>query len=640
MCGISGFVDFSGRSTDSDVVKMTDVLFRRGPDDSGFIYEPIKSGNVGLGHRRLSILDLSPDGHQPMTFDQITVVYNGEIYNFREIREQLIELGYSFRSASDTEVLLKAYHCWGREMLQRLNGMFALALLDRHKNQLLLIRDRAGVKPLFWYYKEGLFLFSSELKSFHQHPQFEKKLDFGGLSLFLQYGYIPQPSTIFESAYKLKAGHTLTLDLDSHQTREECYWNVATFYQQPKLDLSENEALEETERLLRSSCEYRMVSDVPVGVFLSGGYDSSAVTALLQSTRSEKIKTFSIGFHEEAYNEAHHARRVADFLGTDHTEYYCTQSDALEVIPKIAEIWDEPFGDASAIPTLLVSELARKQVTVALSADGGDEAFGGYNKYLGIGRKVKANARIPGFARSFVKQLLQASASKQVARGFGVANAEERMDRFSFMLGASEGELLALTASKFTPLEMERLLNGRASKAPTAFEEVVGGHWLDKVLAIDYKTFQADCILPKVDRATMYSSLEGREPLLDHRLIEFLAKLTPELKIKDGVKKHLLKTIVHKHIPKSIMDRPKKGFSIPIFEWFSDELKVYLLHYLAYERLESAGIFNPTYVVGLRDRYLNGELVNVTKLWHILVFEMWRDTWLSSAQSPKISRPD
>jgi asparagine synthase (glutamine-hydrolysing) len=628
MCGISGFIDFSGKSTDSDVVKMTDVLFRRGPDDSGFVFESIKSGNVGLGHRRLSILDLSADGHQPMTFGHVTVVYNGEIYNFREIREELIALGYSFRSASDTEVLLKAYHCWGKAMLPRLNGMFALAFYDRKKKQLLLIRDRAGVKPLFWYYKEGLLLFSSELKSFHQHPQFEKKLDFGGLSLFLQYGYIPQPSTIFENTYKLKAGHTLTLDLDSQKTYEECYWNVTTFYQQPKLDLSENEVLEETERLLRSSCEYRMVSDVPVGVFLSGGYDSSAVTALLQSTRSEQIKTFSIGFHEEAYNEAHHARRVADFLGTDHTEYYCTQSDALKIIPKIAEIWDEPFGDASAIPTLLVSELAREQVTVALSADGGDEAFGGYNKYLGIGRKVKANARVPGFARSAVKQILQASSSQQVAKSLGIANAEERMARFSLMLGASEGELLALTASKFTPLEMKRLLNGRARSVPTAFDEVVGSNWLDNVLAIDYKTFQSDCILPKVDRATMYHSLEGREPLLDHRLIEFLARVAPELKIKDGVKKYLLKTIVHKYVPESIMDRPKKGFSIPIFEWFSDELKVYLLHYLSHERLFDAGIFNPSYVVDLRDRYLNGEPINVTKLWHILVFEMWRDVWL------------
>ncbi|WP_226609112.1 asparagine synthase (glutamine-hydrolyzing) [Marinobacter nauticus] len=630
MCGISGFVDFTGRSTDSDVVRMTDVLFRRGPDDSGVLFEPVQSCSVGLGHRRLSVLDLSPEGHQPMSFEHLTLVYNGEIYNFREIREELIELGYSFHSASDTEVLLKAYHCWGEAMLPRLNGMFALVFYDRQRNQLLLIRDRAGVKPLFWFYKDGLFLFSSELKSFHQHPRFEKKLDFGGLSLFLQYGYIPQPSTIFEDTFKLKAGHSLTLDLETQETREECYWDVSRFYQQPKLDLSESEALQQAERLLQSSCEYRMVSDVPVGVFLSGGYDSSAVAALLQASRSEKIKTFSIGFHEEAYNEAHHARRVADFLGTDHIEYYCTQSDALEIIPKIAEVWDEPFGDASAIPTLLVSKLAREQVTVALSADGGDEAFGGYNKYLGIGRKIKANAMVPEFARSAVKQFLHSTASQQLAGKIGIRNAEERMARFSLMLGASEGELLSITASKFTPPEMEALLNGKAQKVPTAFEEVVGGHWLDNVLAIDYKTFQSDCILPKVDRATMYHSLEGREPLLDHRLIEFLARLSPDLKIKNGVKKYLLKTIVHEHIPESIMDRPKKGFSIPIFEWFSDELKVYLLHYLSRERLAKAGIFNPEYVVNLRDRYLDGAAVNVTKLWHLLVFEMWRDTWQPS----------
>lgn len=634
MCGISGFVDFADKSTKSDVIEMTNVLFRRGPDDSGFVFELTKSGGIGLGHRRLSILDLSADGHQPMSFAQITVVYNGEIYNFRELRQQLIALGYSFHSASDTEVLLKAYHCWGKEMLPRLNGMFALAIYDRQKSQLFLIRDRAGVKPLFWYYNDGLLLFSSELKSFHQHPGFDKKLDFGGLSLFLQYGYIPQPWTIFENTYKLKAGHILTLDLDSKEIHEECYWDVTTFYRLPKLELSESEALEEIERLLRSSCEYRMVSDVPVGVFLSGGYDSSAVTALLQSTRSEKIKTFSIGFHEQAYNEAQYAKQVADYLGTDHTEHYCTQSDALKIIPKIAEVWDEPFGDASAIPTLLVSELAKEQVKVALSADGGDEAFGGYNKYLGIGRKLKANARIPGFARPYVKQLLQASSSQNLAKSLGIANAEERMKRFSLMLGATAGELLELTASKFAPLEMEYLLNGRAKRVPTQFDEIVGGLWLDNVLAIDYKTFQSDCILPKVDRATMYHSIEGREPLLDHRLIEFLARLSPDLKIKGGVKKYLLKAIVHRYIPERIMDRPKKGFSIPIFEWFRDELKVYLLHYLSFDRLESAGIFNPSYVVSLRDRFLNGEPVNVTKLWHILVFEMWRDVWLSSDKLP------
>jgi len=382
MCGIAGLVDRNHSSSDEILKAITNSLYHRGPDDCGYLFKKFDNVQVGLGHRRLSVLDLSNHGHQPMVFAHLTMIYNGEVYNFKEIRTELECHGYNFESNSDTEVVLKAYHKWGMDSVNRFNGMFAMAILDSRRRILTLIRDRAGIKPLYWYEKDGLFMFGSELKSFHQHPGFHKKLSLEGLTLYLQYGYVPQPNTIFESTYKLQGGHSLEIDLNSSEIKISKYWDVIDCYNRPKLNLTEREALEETERLLKSACEYRMVSDVPVGVFLSGGYDSSAVTALLQSERTEKLKTFSIGFYEDQFNEAHHAKKVAEHLGTDHTEYYCTQKDALNIIPKLPEIWDEPFADNSVIPTTLVSELAKEQVTVSLSADGGDELFGGYDKYI------------------------------------------------------------------------------------------------------------------------------------------------------------------------------------------------------------------------------------------------------------------
>lgn len=628
MCGIAGLLDSRSQSSIDDLKKMTDILYHRGPDDGGYFFEQVGAVQVGLGHRRLSILDLSSHGHQPMSFNHLTMIYNGEVYNFKDIRVELEKHGYYFESDSDTEVILKAYHKWGIEAVHRFNGMFAIAIFDSHAQTLTLIRDRAGVKPLYWYQKDGLLMFASELKSFHEHPAFVKELNHDGLALFLQYGYIPQPHSIFEHTYKLQAGHVLTFNIKNSTVKIDKYWDVIDCYNQPKLDITEHEAMNETERLLKSACEYRMVADVPVGMFLSGGYDSSAVTALLQSERTEKLKTFSIGFHEPKYNEAHHAKKVAEHLGTDHTEYYCTQQDALDILPELPGIWDEPFGDASAIPTTLVSRLARKDVTVSLSADGGDEIFGGYNKYSSIENKMRRFAQIPRTLRPLIKAGLRNRAVQSTAKKLGVFNADDRLRRFATMLDKNEKELLKIGSQTFTDEDLDLLLVNRTNRIQTEFDAEIQQSWLDNILAIDYKTYQADDILTKVDRSTMSTSLEGREPLLDSHLIDFVARLGPSVKIKNGNKKYLLKEITHKYIPKEMMDRPKKGFSVPVFEWFKNELKEYILFYLSNDRIERAGIFNRFYVANLRDKYLADDDVNINQIWFLLMFEMWRERWM------------
>lgn len=628
VCGITGLVDFGRKTSLNNIKSMTNVLHHRGPDDVGYFFENFGSTQVGFGHRRLSILDLSNQGNQPMVFKQLMIVYNGEVYNFKEIRIELEKLGYQFESHSDTEVILKAYYEWGIEAVHRFNGMFSISIFDSQKQTLTLIRDRAGVKPLYWYQRDELFMFSSELKSFHEHPGFQKDLNHDGLALYLQYGYIPQPHTIFNHTHKLQAGHYLELNLKNREISIHKYWDVIDCYNKPKLDINADEAQFETEKLLKSACEYRMVSDVPVGIFLSGGYDSSAITALLQSERTKKLKTFSIGFHDVRFNEAHHAKKVAKHLGTDHTEYYCTQKDALTILPKLQEIWDEPFGDASAIPTTLVSQLAKEDVTVALSADGGDEVFGGYGKYTSIERKMAAFNRIPKFTRPISKRLLRNRSVQSLAGKFGVFNAQDRFNRFSLLLDETEKGLLKKGSHVFTERDLNKLLLIRYKGVETEFDTKINQNWLDNVLAIDYKTYQLDNILTKVDRATMSASLEGREPLLDYRIVEYVARLDPSFKIYNGNKKYLLKRITHKYLPKEIMDRPKMGFGVPIFDWFKHELKDYLMTYLDEDRIRRAGIFNVHSVMELRNDYIRGSSVNINKLWFLLIFEMWRERWM------------
>ena len=631
MCGITGFCDFTKKSTLSELGSMLHVIEHRGPDAKGELVHKLDGAIVGLGHRRLSILDLSEEGTQPMSYENLDIIYNGEVYNFQEIKVELESLNYTFHSNTDTEVILKAYHTWGVAALEKFRGMFAIVIFDRDKERLTLIRDRAGVKPLYWYFKDGLFLFGSELKSFHEHPKFEKVINSDVLAQYLQHGYILQPYSIFENTSQLKAGCILELNLKTRKITNREYWSVANFYEKPKFTLSDNEAIDKTEELLKESFNYRMVSDVPVGTFLSGGYDSSLVTALIQADRDEKINTFTIGFKEKGYDEAPHAKEVAKHLGTNHTEYYCTQKDALEVIPKLAEIYDEPFGDASAIPTVLVSQLAREKVAVSLSADGGDEIFAGYSAYDNLSKIEHNFKRVPHIAKRATANILNMINPRCIPFSHKLYNFEIRYEKIRKMLTAqNSAELLELSYEQYSQKELDKLLLQHPKKLKSGFDTDISNisDSLSQMLMIDYRTYMADDILTKVDRATMSVGLEGREPFIDSKIIEFAARLPNEMKYRNGEKKWVLKQITHKYLPESMMNRPKMGFSPPVTEWFRDELKIYFLHYLSYERLEKAGLFNPDEVIRLRDEYLNGKCVSVHKLWFILMFEMWYERWM------------
>ena len=629
MCGITGFIDYK-KNTSTDVLRqMTDALMHRGPDDAGYeIYES-PAASIGFGQRRLSILDLSPLGHQPMHFEGLVINFNGEIYNFKEIRKELEEKGYLFDSWSDTEVILKGYHCWGLDVLHKFIGMFAFALYDKQKDQLFLIRDRAGVKPLYYYWNNDILLFGSELKALYQHRAFEKKIDINSLALFLQYSYIPAPHSIFDNTYKLLPGHLLVVDLKTKKQELKKYWDVFDYYNKPKLNISDNEAIEQTDRLLKNAYEYRMVSDVPVGIFLSGGYDSSSVAALLQTGRTEKLKTFTIGFNENEFNEAPEAKKIAEYLGTDHTEWYLTAKEAAEVLPLLPEIYDEPFADNSTVPTVLVSKLARQKVKVALSADGGDEIFGGYNKF----NQARSFTGIPQVLQSILSgamSLVNPSYIPYFNRKYNFTTRYEKMK----LIWKSHDPVQAVKyiGQYITESEVESFMGKSFESYHTYFED---GYKLEnndgvinRLLAVDYKTFLVDNNLVKVDRATMSVGLEGREPMLDQRLVEFVSQLPSSFKIRDGVNKWLLKQVVHKYIPKELMERPKRPFIAPLMVWFKDDLKEQLKYYLSERCLSITGVFDHSPIIRLRDEYLAGRKVNYQKLWQVLIFQLWYNRWI------------
>lgn len=630
MCGIAGFVDFKKNSGEEVLRSMTNALQHRGPNDFGTEVYQNSDAFIGFGQRRLSILDLSPLGHQPMHFQHLTVNFNGEIYNFKEVRKELEEKGYTFKSWSDTEVILKGYDCWGLDVVNKFIGMFAIALYDRNKQQVFFIRDRAGVKPLYYFWKDDLLLFGSELKALYQHPRFQKEIDTNSLALFLQFSYIPAPHSIFKNTFKLLPGHYLTLNVETKELQEKKYWDVFDYYNKPRARLEDQQAIEETDRLLKSAYEYRMVADVPVGLFLSGGYDSSSVAALLQTGRTERLKTFTIGFHEAEFNEAPEAKKIANYLGTDHTEWYLTAKEAGAVLGRLPEIYDEPFADNSTVPTVLVSQLARQQVTVALSADGGDEIFGGYHKFS---QAEKYTTRIPAPVQTLLSGTMSLINPERIAYFNKKYNFSTRYEKMKLIWKKADPvSAMKYIGQYITETEVESFLGRPFERYNTFFE---AGHELQKeagvtnrLLAVDYKTFLVDNNLVKVDRATMSVSLEGREPMLDHRIIEFLAQLPSDLKIRNGVNKWLLKEVVHKYIPKELMERPKRPFIAPLMVWFKEDLKEQLKYYLSESSLAKTGVFDPQPIIRLRDNYLKGKKVNYQKLWQVLMFQLWYNQWI------------
>ncbi|MCS7214469.1 MAG: asparagine synthase (glutamine-hydrolyzing) [Candidatus Calescibacterium sp.] len=640
MCRIVGFWDRGWKedySLESVITDMRDSMAYGGPDDAGMFID--KSTALALGHRRLAILDLSSAGHQPMEFSGLVITYNGEVYNFREISKELEKEGYKFFSGSDTEVILKAFHRWGLSAVKKFRGMFAFCIWDKTEKRLILCRDRIGVKPLYYYHNDGLFMFASELKAFHYHPKFRKTLSFEGLALFLQYGYITSPFSIFENVYKLEPGYFLIVEANG-ELKKLPYWSINDYFEAERIKGPEEELAEELENLLNESFKLRMVSDVPVGLFLSGGIDSSTVCALLQRDSTKPLKTFTIGFYEKDFNEAEYAKKVAEYLGTDHTELYCTPKEALEVIPKWAQIYDEPFGDSSGIPTYLVSKLAKSKVKVSLSADGGDEQFCGYTRYWTVGDLSNKLKKIP-FLRLWSKSL--SLISPEVAFNLYKifkpllpkwTNFRDKYIKLRNILNANTiGMQYDISNKIFLPDVLLRLFLADYSIPDHSFKMSLNGAKYEAftfMMIYDLKTYLPDDILVKVDRATMSLALEGREPLLDHKIIEFTSRLPFDMKYRNAISKFLLRKILYKYVPKELVERPKMGFGVPIYEWFKVELKELYKAYLDPERIKKEGLFNHEVVEELLKGYFQDKGVNHNKLWLLFVFELWKERWLGS----------
>ena len=635
MCGIAGFIDFHKKSTTSNIQSMIEPLNHRGPDGEGVSLFKSKNAIIGFGHKRLSIIDLSQAGKQPMALNHLHITYNGEIYNYQEIKNELLELGHHFNGESDTEMILHAYTEWGIKAVERFIGMFAIALFDEKKQEVVFIRDRAGVKPLFYYQKNDLILFSSELKSFHEHPEFDKKIDLNAVAAYMQYGNVPTPHCIFKNCGKIKPGHYLKINLENKSQQEIQYWNVYDFYNQPKLNLSFPEAKIQTKELLKSAFNYRMVADVPVGVFLSGGYDSTTVSSLIQAESTARLKTFTIGVPDIGLNEAPYARDIAKHLGTDHTEINCTEQEAIEMIKDLPFFYDEPFADSSAIPTTLVSKAARKDVTVALSADGGDEIFGGYNRYDFMHRYGKTLNSIPKAVRKILVGAMGNISSEKIPVLKDKYNFHNRYEKLKTVLNdPSEKEIMLSLSQQFNDEQMKSVMKSEFTSLPTMFQskEMLEDFKspLSYMMAIDFQTYMLDDILQKVDRATMTNSLEGREPMLDHRILEFAAQLPDEYKYQNGIKKRILREITHDYIPKELLDRPKMGFAIPIAKWLKNELRDHVEEYLNEDRIEKQGIFNWEFITKLKMDFYKGRKEYDSKLWYFLMFQMWYERWMEN----------
>ena len=623
MCGICGFIDFNKTITRNQLANACDSIKHRGPDDGDVVFFESNNANIGLGHRRLAILDLSPLGHQPMYSDDksVVIIFNGEIYNFKEIRVGLEKKGHHFLSNSDTEVIIKAYQQYGTDCISSFIGMFSIIIYDINLQKVFFIRDRAGVKPLYYYFADGCLLFASEIKVFHQYTNFKKEINKVAVSLYFKYGYIKAPHCIFNNTYKLLPGHLATLNLKDQSLELSQYWNVLDYYSKPVLKINEQDAIEQLETLCTSAFQYRMVSDVPVGVFLSGGYDSSLLTAILQKNSSNKIKTFTIGFEEKVFNEAEYAKNVARHLGTDHNEYYCTIKEAQEIIPTLPHYYDEPFGDSSAIPTILVSRFARKQVTVALSADGGDELFAGYSRYDKITKINTVQKLLPSFIKNTASSLIQAASGINM-KGKKIAALLKAKN----ILNTSD-----LLSENFLDEELKMLLKNNSISTFTALNEtgsIPDFGAINTLLAADYKTYLADDILTKVDRATMSVGLEGREPFLDHRIIEWAAQLPIGLKYNKNNKKYLVKQLTHKFLPEYMMNRPKMGFGIPFGKWLKGDLKPLFMEVVSADNLSKQNVLNTKYVLKIRDEFLNGQTNNDWQMWLIFMFLLWWEKWM------------
>lgn len=644
MCGITGFFDPSQQMTDDTmqviVRQMTDTLLHRGPDDGGRWIDA--EAGIALGHRRLAIVDLSPEGHQPMVSanERYVIVFNGEIYNFLELRQHLETLGHKFRGRSDTEVMLASFSQWGlNQAINRFNGMFAFALWDRQERVLHLGRDRLGEKPLYYGWHGRTFLFGSELKALKAHPAFIAEINRDALALFLRHNSVPAPYSIYQGIYKLPPGTVLSWNGVNTHPDPVPYWSIKEVAESgvaKPFEGSELEVIAQLEELLLEAVGRRMVADVPLGAFLSGGVDSSTVVALMQAQNSQPVKTFSIGFYENAYNEAQHAKSVAQHLDTDHTELYITPEEALAVIPKLPSLYDEPFSDSSQIPTFLVSQLARAHVTVSLSGDGGDELFAGYNRYF-LGRSIWQKI-------GWMSPMLRQPAAHALT-GFSPQAWDRSLAIFNALLPAN-------LKQSITGHNLHKLAEILAVPDPETLYTRLASHWKEPeaivlsssepltalsdrqswaklpdftqhMMYLDSVTYLPDDILVKVDRASMSVNLEARVPLLDHRVVEFAWRVPLSMKIRSGQGKWLLRQVLYKYIPKKLIERPKMGFAVPIDSWLRGPLRDWAETLLDTSRLKEEGFFNPQPIRQKWKEHLAGDRDWQYYLWDVLMFQAW-----------------
>lgn len=625
MCGICGCVnlDRSKHPSEAVVKDMASVLAPRGPDDSG-IY--IKD-NIALGHRRLSIIDLE-GGHQPMLNDDgsVAIVYNGEIYNFREIRETLIKKGRRFRTNSDTEVIIRSYEEYGEDCLKYFNGMFAFALWDRQRESLFLARDRFGKKPLYYAVFDNQFIFGSELKSVLRHPSVKREIDHAALRKYLAYEYVPSPFSIFRNIYKLEAGTKLLLK--NGRKKIEGYWDISFEKPDSRFDLKKCES--QLLALLKESVKKRLISDVPLGVFLSGGIDSSAIVCMMSELMSPKdIKTFSIGFSERSFDESSSARRVAGYFGTDHHEETLKPRTMLDIFPDILRLLDEPFADSSIIPTYLVSRFTRQHVKVALGGDGGDELFLGYPSFLA--HRINGCMRfLPKTIKKAPLQLL--AAITPFSNDYMTLNFKAR--RFLKGFDYPEEVRHQVWLGSFAPVQQQKLFKDSVPVADTYdltekfFEESATSDPLAKAAYIYIKTYMTDDILTKVDRASMANSLEVRAPFLDTEFAEFAAKIPSGFKLNNFKTKWILKDALKGRLPGDILSKPKQGFAVPVARWLKEDLKPLLFEAFDKSKIEKEGIFDYSYINRLMKEFISDKNDTRKEIWALFMFEMWYDRWM------------
>lgn len=629
MCGITGIISTEPDQGEQSVARMTEALSHRGPDNSGVWSD----GYCALGHRRLSIIDLSEAGRQPMSNGQgtIWITYNGEIYNFQSLRKELEGLGYKFRTRTDTEAIIYAYEQWGVDSVKRLRGMFAFAIWDQSRRRLFLARDRVGKKPLFYTQVDKRFLFASELQGIVADRGVTRRVNLAAIDAYLSWGYVPAPHTAFEGVFKLPPAHWLTLELKpaGPELRVERYWNVEY---SPKLALSEQDAAEALREKMMEATRLRMISDVPLGAFLSGGIDSSIVVGLMARLSDRPVKTFSIGFEEAAYNELDHARRVAERASTDHNEFI-VKPDALAILPKLVRHYGEPYADSSAIPTFYVSQMTRTRVTVALNGDGGDESFAGYERYLGnrIAEWVQA---VPGGAwpalalsRILPDSVNAKSRLRQAKRFLSVAS-QPMAKRYSRWVGYFTEEAKKQLFSR----EMRSSINGHRPEhwLQSLFDATRELDPVDRAMSVDINSYLPYDLLVKVDITAMANSLEARSPFLDHEVMEFAARMPVNLKLRGKDSKYLLKRAFADLLPPENVNRRKMGFGVPVGEWFRGPLRPLLEDALLSEQLTGRAYFQPATVRSMVADHMDRRADHSFALWNLLMLELWHREFIDN----------